>query len=60
MEEDLVKYRYILDWVQFRVPQKRHEYTKSYEDFDIAFTFKNNEMPREKAIKIIKFLKSIK
>ena len=58
--EDLVKYGYILDRYLFRVPQKKDEYTAIFEDFDITFTFKNKMINKDKADKVISFLKSIK
>ena len=58
--EDLVKYGYILDRHQLRVPQKKDEYMTSFKDFDIAFMFKNKMINKDKADKIVAFLKSIK
>lgn len=58
--EDLVKYGYILDRHLFRVPQKKDEYMTSFKDFDITFTFKNKMISKDKADKIVTFLKSMK
>jgi hypothetical protein len=58
--EDLVKYGYILDRHRFRVPQKKDEYMTSFKDFDITFTFKNKMISKDKADKIVTFLKTIK
>jgi len=58
--EDLVKYGYILDRHRFRVPQKKDEYMTSFKDFDITFMFKNKMINKDKADKIVAFLKSIK
>ena len=44
----------------FRVPQKKDEYIAIFEDFDIAFTFKNKMIDKDKADKVVTFLKSIK
>ena len=43
-----------------RVPQKKDEYMTSFEDFDITFTFKNKMINKEKADKVVAFLKSMK
>ena len=51
---------YILDRYLFRVPQKKDEYIASFEDFDITFTFKNKMIDKDKADKVVAFLKSIK
>ena len=58
--EETVKYGYILDRYLFRVPQKKDEYTTSFEDFDITFTFKNKMIDKNKADKVVAFLKSLK
>ena len=58
--KELVKYGYILDRYLFRVPQKKDEYIAIFEDFDIAFTFKNKMIDKDKANKVVTFLKSIK
>jgi len=58
--KELVKYGYILDRYLFRVPQKKDEYIAIFEDFDIAFTFKNKMIDKDKADKVVTFLKSIK
>jgi hypothetical protein len=58
--EELVEYRYIFDWVQFRVPQKKDEYMTSFDDFDITFSFKNKKISKEKADFLIAVLKSMK
>jgi hypothetical protein len=58
-----VDYKRILDWYMFRVPQKgspNNEYTTSFKDFDITFTFKEEEMDVRKTDMIIKFLKKMK
>ena len=58
--EETVKYGYILDRYLFRVPQKKDEYTTSFEDIDITFTFKNKMIDKNKADKVVAFLKSLK
>ena len=57
--EETVKYGYILDRYLFRVPQKNDEYTTSFEDFDITFTFKNKMIDKNKADKVVAFLKNL-
>ena len=58
--EETVKYGYILDRYLFRVPQKKDEYTTGFEDLDITFTFKNKMIDKNKADKVVAFLKSLK
>lgn len=58
--KELVKYGYILDRYLFRVPQKKDEYIASFEDFNITFAFKNKMIDKDKADKVVAFLKSIK
>lgn len=40
--------------------KKKDEYTTSFEDFDITFTFKNKMFDKNKADKVVAFLKSLK
>ena len=58
--EELVDYGYILDRYLFRVPQKKDEYMALFDDFDITFAFKNKMISKDKADKVVAFLKSLK
>ena len=58
-----VNYKRILDWYLFRVPRKdnpNNEYTTSFKDFDITFSFKEKEMDVRKTDMIIRFLKKMR
>ena len=58
--EKTVSYKYILNNFGFRVPQKKNEYTASFEDFDITISFKKEEMNAIIAKRFVKALKEIK
>ena len=58
--EETVKYGYILDRYLFRVPQKKDDYTTSFEDCDRTCTFQNKMIDKNKADKVVAFLKSLK
>ena len=58
----LIEYKYILDNYPFRVPQKgtKDEYSTSFDDFDITFSFKNKLINEESAKIIVSFLKKLR
>ena len=60
--EKLIKYKYILDNYPFRVPKEgtKDEYSTSFNDFDITFSFKNKLINEESAKIIVSFLKKLR
>ena len=60
--EKLIGYKYLLDNYRFRVPKEdtKDEYSTSFNDFDITFSFKNKLINEEAAKAIVSFLKKMR